>query len=344
MEAGHRRRLVRELKPEPALHFLEKIPSLENRITVLFQILIACILLVASTAWPNVSGASAASDSHKRTGKQTSTCDAEGKWCWKDPSPGRLIASPTAFLQKKGTLSFNFSTFLSISTSPVGFHFFDVTYGINENFDIQGGIIFPLYYLGFGLYPKFSMPLGKYVRVGLIMDLAVVMPYNPVGAYEFVGCEEPEEHVNYCRPWFIVGGAPFILTVGSVDYHLNLSTHVLFYRGVDDNCATDVDFDVCSNRLHHHIISVSSFGVSVRIAKGLKLNVEVLYVFKHNFTDPLLFTVMRHLIFPMIGLKIIGKKFHGSINLVGIILNGTQGWGSYLHYVFPLFSFGFIYP
>jgi len=262
-------------------------------------------------------------------------------WPWEDPSPNRVIASPTAFVQEKGTFNFNLLTSTLLDFFPF-LNIFNVSYGITRNFEIRVNTIVPIYvdpiiYIGLGIYPKFSFQLGKYFRIGYMIDFGVVKQYF------LDGCTT-EEGANMCQTQLIYGGAPLIITIGSKNYYVNLSMHVINYKGYTDNCIFDPDGDVCDKYLHNQLFVIPSIGASIRISKRLKFNLELIYLFKYDITKPNDYTHMKHTILPMCGVKIVGKRFYGEINIIINIAKGNEGWGFFYPPVLPLFSFGFIYP
>jgi hypothetical protein len=103
-------------------------------------------------------------------------------WPWQDPAPGKVVASQTAFVQEKGTFNFNFSTTTLLDFYDV-LNIFDVTYGVTRDFEIRASTIVPYYlFLGVGIFPKYSIQLSEYFRMGYMLDFSVVKQYYAVGS------------------------------------------------------------------------------------------------------------------------------------------------------------------
>jgi hypothetical protein len=304
-----------------------------------FVILAFCIVLSSRTAGcartstvPVATASEASLDAPKTDlphGKKKS-------WTWEDPSPGRIIASQTAFTQKKGTFDFQFSTLFIPFISPVVFNFFDATYGILENLELRIGTIIPIQYVGAGVFPKFSIPLGRYVRIGYMIDFSVFKRYS----ISKEDCSN-ENNVDICQPQLVYGGSPLILTIGGKNHNINLSLHVIDYRGNSEECEFDIEGDICTEYLHNQIMVIASVGVSFRVAKWVKLAFEFWYVNKHDITLPTETYAQSHYFWPMIGLKIIGRTFHGELSIIQYCYTA---YPYCLSNFSPMLVFGFTYP
>ena len=272
---------------------------------------------------------------------------------WEDPSPDKVVAMPTAFMQDKGTMNVDFTTFVPGFFSPGVFNFIDVSYGVTKNFEVRGSMLVPIYYIGFGFYPKFGIQLNKYVRIGYMLDLAVVKPYNAIAQWEYEGCfveyNSGADNVDLCQPWFIYGGAPLILTIGTKDYHVNLSTHVVNYKGLTYECMTSSYLDPCGE-LPNQLFIIESAGISLKIWRTFKINIEFLYMFNY-ISEPHWSreTGMRHEIVLTAGFKIFGKRIYTDFNFIMPVATrsserfGQDEW-EFGFALYPFVSFGFHHP
>jgi hypothetical protein len=245
------------------------------------------------------------------------------KWPWTDPANGKLIASPTAFLNEKGSFGFNFSNYVFWPNFPYLFNFFDFSYGITGNFEISSNMILPIGFLGFGLYPKAGFVFGKYVRLGFMADFGFSW------------------RINDDVTWIIAGGSPLLLTIGNEDYHMNLSIHFLLFRGYRDTCTFGEDHCLEEEGIANHFLVFSSIGAGIRIVKHLKFTFDFLYIAAPKWEQ------LRHIFIPMAGLKVLGRKWYFAINA---ILQFAYGDGQGSHHkwsgllALPMISFGWVYP
>lgn len=231
-----------------------------------------------------------------------------------DPSPGMMVTSPTAFSQKKKTFNF----FIRVVSLPFGYlplFFHNMIYGITDAFEIRVAMLVPAGHVGFGLYPKYSVKLHRYVRIGLMLDLIYYQ--------RFVECWDDDNNIDFCKPQFIVGGIPFMITVGVPNYFMNLSTRIFYNKGYDDECFTDPDKDTCDGLMHDHLFLVTSLGASIKIARKVKLSFELFHIFLHDFTKNAEgysgYNDTWHILVPMIGFKVFGKRFYGGLSIFFVI-------------------------
>jgi hypothetical protein len=264
-------------------------------------------------------------EAEKETEPSTAEEDArsegkkEEKWPFEDPSISRVIASPTAFIHEKGTFGFDFSTYAIWPAFPIFYNFFDFSYTIRNWFEISANMYLPIGYLGFGFYPKIGFDLGGYVRMGFMVDFGIVWPYI----------------ISIPDVWLIAGGAPLLFTIGNKDYHLNVTAHFLYYRGYREDCFFEED---CRDDegVGDYFLIFSSVGAGIRVGKHIKLTVDLLYVYAHRWVS------LIHNFMPMMGLKILGRKWHLGINLMVQFGYGVDGWWTPRPY--PMISFGWVYP
>lgn len=260
-------------------------------------------------------------------------------WTWTDPSPGKVIASPTALTHEKGTLGFDFSTYWDAELFGFGLapcsSFFDIYFGITKNFEIMLQTYIPLGFLGFGLYPKASVEVHDLVTLGWTMDFGFAWAYFLKEDIEKVSDEV----------WMIVGGAPMIITIGSPNHFLNLSVHTMLYRNYPEGCFLTSDYTCYEEResVSNMFVVLTSLGASLRISKRVKINIDFWYIFIHGSEEYYYHMNNNHIFMPMAGLKIFGKDMWGSVGL--LILVGFNDHRKEIEAFLPIpaVSFGWNY-
>jgi hypothetical protein len=221
------------------IFFSERFPA-NHQVAILGIVLISfCISFQKATA----------SEEHADDTKQPHKLpsqEEESKWAWQDPAPTKIIVSATAYTLPKKRLSLNFSTAGVLGISPFVFNFLDVSYGITKYLELNVSAYLPIFYLGFGVNPKFGFSISKYVQIGFMPSVIFVWDYM--------------DQTSGPSTWTIYGGAPIILSFGNSNYFVNLSLHVHGSYMPEGYCLYSTDD--CTETVSNHLILLPSIGAS----------------------------------------------------------------------------------
>jgi hypothetical protein len=231
-----------------------------------------------------------------------------------DPDSSRVVYLQSAFPRGKGR--FNFTSFWAGHMK--------MAYGLTDHVDLTFSTCLPIMIWGLGIFPKFSFELHEKVRMAIKLDFGLGYPYFIFGSRS-VG--------------LMYGGAPVILTVGTEDFFFNFSLHLHGMSFFEHNDYISESSD--ETDISHLFVITPGIGASIRIARMLKFNLEVLGHFVPLHDRGRDETLSGKIWTVMYGFRIFKGRFYGDVSFVIPVFPGWWDIQKYVPIGYPMAVFGF---
>jgi hypothetical protein len=231
-----------------------------------------------------------------------------------DPDSSRVVYLQSAFPRGRGR--FNFMTLW-------GGHV-KLAYGLTDHVDLTFSTCLPILIWGFGVFPKFSFRLHEKVRLAMKLDFGLGYPYFIFGPRS-VG--------------LMYGGAPLILTAGTEDFYFNFSVHLHGMSFFEHN--DWISESSGETEISNLFVITPSVGASIRLARMLKFNLEVLGFFVPLYDRGRNETLSGKIWAVMYGFRIFKGRFYGDVSFLIPVFPGWWDVQKYVPIGFPMASFGF---